>query len=116
MAHRLVAMHETFLLVEGILSNTDGTAAVKPKVLRSLNWPSLGIESHHFRCERADSPAAARSSPARSRRRASGSDMSSICRCYNWSLAVHLASRNWTCSRRQRRPKSGISRDRTAVP
>ena len=47
-AHRLVVMHETFLLAEEILQNTDGTAAVKTEVPKPLNPPGLGIESHHF--------------------------------------------------------------------
>ena len=47
-AHRLVVMHETFLLAEGILQNTDGTAAVKTEALKSLSPPVLGIESHDF--------------------------------------------------------------------
>ncbi len=47
-AHRLVVMHETFLLAEGILQNTDGTAAVKTEALKPLSPPVLGIESHDF--------------------------------------------------------------------
>ena len=47
-AHRLVVVHETFLLAEGILQNADGTAAVKTEVLKGLSPPVLGIESHDF--------------------------------------------------------------------
>ena len=47
-AHRLVVTHETFVLAEGILQNTDGTAAVKTEVLKALSPPELGIESHDF--------------------------------------------------------------------
>ena len=47
-AHRLVGMHETFLLAERILQNTDGTAAVNTEVVKSLRSPALGIESYDF--------------------------------------------------------------------
>jgi len=46
-AHRLVA-NETFLVAEGTLQNTDGKAAVKTEVLKSLRPPALRIESHSF--------------------------------------------------------------------
>ena len=47
-AYRPVVMHETFLLAEGVLQNTDGTAAVKTETLTSLHSPALGIRSHDF--------------------------------------------------------------------
>ncbi len=47
-AHRLVITHESFLLAEETLQNTDGMAAVKTEVLRALKPPVLGIRSHEF--------------------------------------------------------------------
>lgn len=47
-AHRLVGMHETFLLAERILQSTEGTLAVKTEVAKSLRSPALGIESYDF--------------------------------------------------------------------
>ena len=40
--------HEAFLLTEGILQNTGGTAAVKTEALKAFKPPELGIESHGF--------------------------------------------------------------------
>ena len=48
-AHRPVVMHETFLLAEGVLQNTEGTAAVKAEKLQALGSPELGMQSHDFR-------------------------------------------------------------------
>ena len=47
-AHRFVVLHETFLLAEGILQNTDGTVAVKTDVVKPLSPPVVGIESRDF--------------------------------------------------------------------
>ena len=47
-AHRLVVALEAFLLAQGTLQNTDGTAAVKTEVLEALKPPALGIESNDF--------------------------------------------------------------------
>ncbi len=47
-AHRLVVLHETFLLAEGVLQNTDGTAALKTETLMPLHAPALGLRSHDF--------------------------------------------------------------------
>ncbi len=47
-AYRLLVMHETFLLAEGVLQNTDGTAAVKTESLVRLHSPVLGMGSHDF--------------------------------------------------------------------
>ena len=47
-AHRLAVMNEPFLLAEGILQNTEGTAAVKEDRLLSLNTPAIGIQSYDF--------------------------------------------------------------------
>ena len=47
-AHRPVVMHETFLLAEGVLQNTEGTAAVKAEKLQALGSPELGMQSHDF--------------------------------------------------------------------
>jgi error-prone DNA polymerase len=47
-AHRVMIKHETLLLAEGMLQNTDGTAAVKTEVLKPLSPPALGIEPHDF--------------------------------------------------------------------
>ena len=47
-AHRPVVMHETFLLAEGVLQNTEGTAAVKAEKLQALSSPELGMQSHDF--------------------------------------------------------------------
>ena len=47
-AYRPVIMHETFLLAEGVLQNTEGTAAVKTETLTALHANALGMRSHDF--------------------------------------------------------------------
>ena len=49
-------MHKIFLLAEGILQNTDGTAVAKTEIEEPVMTPALGIEPDDFHLGRADVP------------------------------------------------------------
>lgn len=46
--HRVLILHERFLLVEGILQNQDGVISVKAETLSALEASRAAIASHNF--------------------------------------------------------------------